>query len=248
MARSGENSLEMTEDRFLNGQVTLFQPKNGYRAAVDPVLLAAAVPCKPGDTVLDLGCGAGAILLCLNHRVPGVKVTGIDVQEELVVLANRNIEANEAGKTCAVIQGDVSEYTQEQLVDHVVINPPYLANDAATVSNDPIKSIANFEADGSLAEWLASAARNLKPKGRISLIHRADRVDEIIAHLVPNFGEVTLFPLWPKQGREAKRLIVTARKDVKSPARISSGLVLHRDNGGYTAEATAVLSGGTLAL
>ena len=84
----------LTADRFLDGRLTILQPKDGYRAAMDPVLLAAAIPAKAGERALELGCGAGVASLCLARRVPGLHVTGLEVQAAYADLARRNAEAN----------------------------------------------------------------------------------------------------------------------------------------------------------
>ncbi|MCZ8088489.1 MAG: methyltransferase, partial [Rhodobacteraceae bacterium] len=84
----------LSDDKFLMGRLRLLQPVKGYRAATDPVLLAAACPARAGETVLDLGCGAGAAGLCLATRVPGVVLAGLEVQPEYADLARRNADRN----------------------------------------------------------------------------------------------------------------------------------------------------------
>ena len=84
----------------------------------------------------------------------------------------------------------------------------------------------------------------VRPKGRLTLIHRADRVDAILRPLDARAGEITIFPLWPRRGALAKRVIVSARREVYSPTMLQPGLVLHAANGNYTAKASAVLRQG----
>ncbi|MEA1652986.1 hypothetical protein UAJ10_28720 [Nitrospirillum sp. BR 11164] len=91
---------------------------------------------------------------------------------------------------------------------------------------------------------MAAAARLLAPRGTLTMIHRADRVDEILARLAGRFGAVVLYPLWPRAGTEAKRVIVRARLGARTPARLLSGLVLHDEGGRYTPAADAALRGG----
>jgi tRNA1(Val) A37 N6-methylase TrmN6 len=233
-----------TEDRLLGGRVRLLQPAEGYRAAVDPVLLAASVRAGEGEHVLDLGCGAGAAALCLLARLPGVRVTGLEVQPELAALARANATLNGAGFEVA----EGSLLAPPPLLgpfDWVMTNPPYL--EAGRSSAPPLasKSIANVEGEVSLTAWVKAAVKLLKPKGRLAVVHRADRLADLLAALQGRgVGELRILPLWPKAGRPAGRVVVTARKGVRSPLELLSGLVLHREDGAYTDEAEAVLRGG----
>jgi len=81
-------------DQFLGGRLTVAQPKTGYRAGVDPVLLAASVPAGRGESVLELGCGVGVASLCLAARVPGLKITGVEIQPDAAILAAQNAQHN----------------------------------------------------------------------------------------------------------------------------------------------------------
>ncbi|MDT8344261.1 MAG: methyltransferase, partial [Thermohalobaculum sp.] len=96
----------LTEDRLLGGRVRLLQPGAGYRAATDPVLLAAAVPARPGERVLELGIGAGAATLCLAARVAGLVHAGLEIQPDYLALAARNAALN--GVALVLFEGDVA--------------------------------------------------------------------------------------------------------------------------------------------
>ena len=241
----------VTCDTLLAGRVTLVQPAQGYRVAIDPVLLAASVEPKAGHRVLDLGCGAGAIALCLLARCPQVHVTGLEQNPDLVDLARRNASENGMTERFEIHQGSVAAVPSAIApgsFDWVLTNPPHLEASAATASPNAARRSANMEGEAGLEAWIAAAARSLKPKGRLALIHRADRVDGIIRALAGGFGEVVLHPLWPKAGHPAKRVILHARKGVASPFRIEAGTVLHNGDGGFTDAARAVLDGGSLAM
>src|SRR5687767_14919301 len=84
----------VSADGLLGGRLRLYQPRRGYRVAIDPVLLAAAVAAEPGERVLDAGAGTGAASLCLAARVPGCVVTGVERDPELLALAMANVGAN----------------------------------------------------------------------------------------------------------------------------------------------------------
>lgn len=237
------SSGSVTEDRLLGGRVRLAQPAGGYRVAVDPVLLAAGVPARPGERALDLGAGVGAASLCLAARVPGVSVTGIELQPGLAALADANAAASGLAGRVRVVAGDLLAPPPEIApgFDHVLANPPYMRAGAHTPPPDAGRAAAHGEGEAALADWVACAARFLRPKGTVTFVHRADRFDELVSLLRGRFGEVTLIPVWPGGGKPARRVLVRARLGVRGPARLLPGLVLHGPDGGYTAEAEAVL-------
>ena len=239
------------EDALLGGRVRLRQPENGYRAAIDPVLLAAAVEPAQNAHVLEVGCGTGAALLCLAVRRPDLRLTGLEKLPRAAALALENVTLNGASARVAVLEGCLLTPPAELAgrdFDHVMMNPPYLAADRATPPPDPWKAAANVEGDARLVDWIAFARARLRPKGVLTLLHRADRLDEIMTALAGGFGGVTAFPLWPRAGQDAKRVIMQATKGVKTPARLAAGLTLHNEAGGYTAAAAAVLNGAALTL
>lgn len=231
---------------MLGGRVRLLQPRDGYRAAVDPVLLAAAMGAGPGEAVLDLGCGVGAAGFCLTARRPGVRVVGLEIQPDLAALARRNAALNGMEDWFRVAEGDAARPPEAlEGFDHVMTNPPFHEAAAGTRPGDPSRAVAHVEGGLGLAGWLKAAVKALRPKGRLALIHRADRLADILAALKGRgVGEVTVLPLWPKAGRPAGRVIVAARKGVRTPFRLLPGLVLHAGDGAYTPEAEAVLRGG----
>lgn len=239
-------------DSLLGGQVGLHQPRGGYRVAVDPVLLAASVPAASTGRLLDIGTGAGAAALCFAHRVPGSLVTGLELQPEMAALARRNVELNDMKRRVEILGGDLLRPPKELEgggFDHVIANPPYLPAERADPPPDASKAAANIEGEARLSDWVDFALRMAKLKGGVTFIHRADRLDELLALFHGRAGGIVVFPLWPKPGREAKRVIVRARPGVKTPMRLSPGLVLHEENGGYTNDALSILrDGGVLTL
>lgn len=240
--------LETSDDTLLGGRVLLKQPREGYRAAIDPVFLAAAVPALPGDLVLDVGAGVGAAALCLMRREPGCNVRGIEVQRELVRLATENVFANGLSGRIDVMVGDLLRPPPRLAPGafaHVMANPPYLAEGTATPPPDTGKARANVEGEAQIADWVRFALAMVRPKGSVTFIHRADRLDVLLAAISGKAGDIAVFPLWPGVAKPANRVIVRARKGVANPTRLLPGLVLHEADGRYTPAADAVLREGT---
>ena len=237
----------LTEDAFLDGQVKLRQPIDGYRAAIDPVLLAASVDAAAGQRVLEVGTGHGTAAICLVHRVPDCTVTGIEIQPDLVRLANDNARLNGLSTSVQIMVGDLVRPLPRIAAggfDHVMANPPYLDVPRADISPEAARAAANVEGEADLAEWIAFMLRMVRTKGTITLVHRADRLADILSLLQGHAGEVVVFPLWPKRGVPAKRVIIRARKGIRTPLALSAGLIMHQDDGSYTAVADEILRGG----
>lgn len=236
-----------TEDLLLGGRVRLRQPVAGYRAATDPVLLAAAVPAYAGERVLEFGIGAGAAALCLAARVPELHLTGLEITSLYVDLARRNAAA--AGVELTLVEGDVAAMPAAltaQSFDQVMMNPPY-APPQAIASPVAVRDLAHREGEAGLDVWLNAGLARLRSRGWLTLIHRAERLPEILATLGTRVGDVAVLPLAAREGRAAKRIVLRARKASRGPFRLLAPLVLHQgaahlaDGDDFTPAARAVL-------
>jgi tRNA1(Val) A37 N6-methylase TrmN6 len=230
----------VTEDALLGGRVRLLQPARGYRVAVDAVLLAAAIDAGPGQRVLDLGAGVGAVGLCLAARVADCSVVGVELQPELADLARRNAELNGMTARVTTVIHDLAQPLPDLgLFDYVATNPPYMAAAVADPSPERSKALATVESSADLARWLAVAVHAAQPAGGLLLIHRSDRLDEAVDRLIElGWGDVTIKHLPP-----APRVLVRARRSAAPRRQIAAPLLLHRPEGGYTEAAEAILRG-----
>jgi tRNA1(Val) A37 N6-methylase TrmN6 len=223
--------------------VRLLQPRHGYRVAIDPVLLAAAVPARPGETVLDAGLGSGAASLCLVARVPTCSASGIELQPALAELARRNAALN--GMALEVLEGDLLDAPatlRGRQFAHVITNPPYAEAGSGTVPTDPQRGRAH--GGGDTGAWVDACLKRLEPGGRLTLVHRADRLGTLLAAVEGRAGDVAVLPLWPRAGEAARRIILSTRKGSRAPLRLLCGLVLHEADGRFTPAAEAILRDG----
>ena len=237
----------ISADALLDGNIRLLQPQSGYRAAIDPVFLAAAVPAGPGDMVLDVGAGVGAVSLCLAWRERGCRVRGIEPQRDLARLAARNVELNGFVGRVEIMIGDLLRAPPRLApgtFDHVMANPPYLPAHTGSAPADAGRATAQFEGDAGLADWIRFCFSMVRPKGSVTFVYRADRIDLLLSELRTRAGEIVVFPLWPGGSKPAGRILVRARKGVAAPTRLAAGLVLHEADGRYTDAAEAVLRQG----
>lgn len=236
------------DDDFLGGRLKLRQPARGYRAGADAVMLAAACPAAAGDRVLELGCGAGAALLCLAARVPGLSLTGLERQPDMAELARYNAQAN--GLDARIVPGDLAampaELRQESFT-HVIANPPFF--EGGSEAPDESRARSRHE-ETPLEEWIDAALKRLAPKGTLTLIHRVESLDRILAALIGRAGATAVLPIVAREGREAARVIVRTTKGSRGKLRLLSPFIMHqnavheRDGEDLTPAAQAVLRQG----
>jgi tRNA1(Val) A37 N6-methylase TrmN6 len=236
----------ITEDALLGGRIRLRQPKAGYRAGLDAALLAAACDAASRARVLDAGCGAGAALLAAAARRPDAAFVGVERDPDSLALAAANIAANGMGEQVRVIAGDVAGGFRSlglKPFDAAMSNPPFFDDPGRLRGPDPAKAGA-WLADDGLAAWTGFLSKSVREGGTITLIHRADRLADILALLAPKAGSFAVRPVHPYADQPAKRVLVRAVKTGKAPLRLLPSLVLHdRSDAKHTPEAEAILRG-----
>ncbi|HXF90978.1 MAG TPA: methyltransferase [Candidatus Nitrosotenuis sp.] len=247
VAVSHNDQVDVSEDSLLGGRVIIRQPIQGYRIAIDPILLAASIPALPGETVLDVGAGVGAAALCLASRVTDCKVIGLEVQRSAVRLAAENVTLNNMRERVEIHYGDLLTPPPRLAAGtfaHVMTNPPYL--EASRVQKSAIegKAISNVEHHVTLEQWAKFCLLMVRPKGTITFIHRADRLDALLAYFHGKLGDIVIFPLWPGEGRPAKRVLIRGRKSSQGSLTLAPGLVLHHGEGKYSLQAEDILRNG----
>jgi tRNA1(Val) A37 N6-methylase TrmN6 len=242
-------TLEIVEDKFLDGRLLLKQPVTGYRSAIDPVLLAAAVPeVRPGGKVLDLGCGVGTALFCYGWRVPKAMLFGVELDAKAAELARTNADINMMQGRSLISTTDILSLPESDVPGQfyqVFANPPYMDTTEGNPSPDADRARSNMEGKARLKDWISVMLKLLRPKGGFTMIHRADRTDEIICHLHRRAGDITIIPLWPRDGEAARRVLIRARKGVKGGVILHPGIVLHGPGDArYTRAASKILREG----
>jgi tRNA1(Val) A37 N6-methylase TrmN6 len=241
-----------TTDQFLGGRISVVQPAQGHRAGSDAVFLAAAAPARAGQSVLDIGAGAGVAGLCLLARIGGLNVTAVEIDPLLVGLAADNAAKNGFAENFQAIAADVTSPgkalgeagLKRESCPQLIANPPFYAESDVRAAPDSNRAAAHVMREGGLAAWVRFFAAMAAPNGILTLIHRPDCLGELLELLDRRFGDIAVFPLFPKKGEAAKRIIVQAKKGSRAGLSLLPGLVLHDRDGRYTPAAEAVLRGG----
>lgn len=239
----------LSQDAFLGGRLQIKQPRKGYRAGVDPVFLASAVPATSGQSVLELGLGVGVASLCLASRVKGLAQYGVEIQPDYAALARENAAENNVN--LEVVEADIAALPPElkaMSFDHVIMNPPYYQRQNGSAAHDPGRETSLGETLA-LSEWITAGVKRLKPGGILTLIQRIDRLPEVI-EACHGMGALELRPLAPRMGRAAVLGLVHMRKGGRTPFQLYAPLILHdgdrheADKESYCPQVKAILREG----
>lgn len=238
--------IELTEDTILNGKITLFQPKKGYRVAIDPILLSHFVNIQPNQNILDVGCGVGTISLILKKKENTSEIFAIDIDETMCEICKKNSLKNalEINVINISIENIINnKLLKNKLFDHVVTNPPFFEQKSSRISKT--KLLANFETI-QLSDWILCCLKKVKNKGIFSIIHSAHRLNDILHTLNRKVGNIEIIPIYSTEKSDAIRVIVKCIKNSKAHTRISNSLLLHEKDGKYTDNLNEILCGKNL--
>lgn len=245
-APDAPTAADVTENALLGGKVRLLQPARGYRAGMDAALLAAAVPARDSERVLEAGCGAGAVLMQIAARCQGAQMMGLERDPVAAGLASHNATLNGVSDRVSVVTGDVATgfaALKRAPFDWAVSNPPFFDDEGSLRAPAPAKRGA-WIADDGLAAWIRFLVAGVRDGGRIVVIHRADRLADLLALLGERCGSVAIRPVQPFADQPAKRVLIQAVRGGRAPLRLLPALVLHDRSGAkHTAEAEAILTG-----
>jgi tRNA1(Val) A37 N6-methylase TrmN6 len=235
---------DITEDAVLGGRLHLRQPRRGHRVGHDAILLAAATGGAYGERAIDLGAGVGSAGLALARRVPGLRVTLVEIDQALCELARQNVVLNRLEERVEIVRADAGHLDLPPAsADRVLMNPPFNDPVKQNVSPDASRALAHMADPDTLRLWTKSAARVLKPQGILTLIWRADGLADALNALAADFGAVVVLPVHPRPGVPAIRVLVRAQKSGQAPPALLPGLELNDANGKPSAAAEAVLRG-----
>ena len=246
-----QDSVNNSLNEFLAGKISLFQPIDGYRANTDSILLASAIEAKVGQTVLELGCGVGTVLFSLMSRVPDLRVVGVEIQKRYVELATRNADHN--GFKAKILECDITAIPSDAKnlrYDHVILNPPFFSSIGSMPLAQKDKDIAKREGNATLDDWLDIAVKRCSLNGHIILIHRAEKLGQILKKMDRTIGDIKILPVSSFKGKNAHRVIVKGKKGSRAPLQILPPLLIHEicksDNSQkiYTKIAESILRGG----
>lgn len=249
---AGTVPASLTEDGFLGGRLRILQPEKGFRAGIDSVFLAAAVPCAAGDSVFEAGIGTGVAALCLLARSPTIHLTGIEHAARYAMLCEENAKRNGFEANVRVIRADLKDALRRDAAalpppgsfSHALANPPYHEEGKSTPSPNLLKAQAHAFAPADLDLWIKVLHTMVANRGSVTMVYKAEMLGRILEVMEDRFGDIRVGPLYPRAASTANRVLVQGIKGSKAPLQLLRGLVLHDENGRFTPEAQAVLKDG----
>lgn len=239
-----------SDDLFLGGVLTIRQPRNGYRAGTDAVLLAALMTPETAEAgpVIDVGAGVGVVGLCVAARCPTANVTLVERDPHLVKLASGNVDRNGLRDRVTVVETDIMRATsaleragiESESFAVVLANPPYHDDWRSTAARSQLKTVSHQMPEDGLEGWARFMCRMAAPGGRAAMIHKADALPSILSAFEGRFGSIAVLPIYARAGEPAIRVIVEGIKGSRAPLVFRPGLVLHEPGQNFVPEVEAI--------
>ncbi len=248
---------DIVTDAILDGRLRLRQPRTGHKAGTDAILLAAAAEPRKDDRMVDVGAGVGTVGLALGLREATLTGVLLDIDPANGALAGENCRLNGLDGRLRVAVADLFDPASRKAAgletgaaSLVVTNPPFLIGRESRPSPHPGRARAHsLDATGGSrqhGDWLRAALSLLAPKGRLHLIHRPDALAALLFVCEGRLGALRIRPIFGKPNTPAIRIILSGVKGSRAPASIEPSLVLHEDDGRFTAAAEAIHRGDAL--
>lgn len=233
----------------MGGKLSVTQPKTGFRAGLDSVLLGASVP-DGARRLLDLGAGVGvAGLTALTHD-PVLEAVFAEIDPETADLARKNIAENGFAHRASVLTLDVlasgsarkTAGLGSDLFDVVIANPPYFA--AGTLAPDTTRASARHMKGDALEGWVKAAVSCAHAQGTVIFIHAAEALPQLLAAFDARMGNIMVLPLGPRPGMAASRVLIRGQKGSRAPLTLLPQMALHgKDGHGFSPQFDAIFRG-----
>lgn len=228
-----------TIDDLQNGY-KIIQKANSFRYGVDAVLLADFAEIKKKHSVIDLGTGTGIIPILIYARKKPAEITAVEIQQDMAEMAERSIKLNgleENIKVLCMDMKDTPELLGKARYDCVVTNPPYVKKECGINNPSETKAIARFEILCSLEELMKTSRELLKPGGKLFMVHRTDRLADIIFEMRTNGIEPKRIRfVHPYMGKRPNLLLIEGARGGNKELKFMDPLYIHDEKGNYTEE------------
>ena len=218
----------------------LLQKKDGFCFGVDAVLLAHFALVAKNSTVIDLGTGTGIIAVLMAAKKEPHKVIGLEIQPEMAAMADRSVKLNGLDNKVTIVQGDIKEATKlfgASSFDAVVSNPPYMGKGGGLLNPADTKAIARHEILCTLEDVVSTAANLLRPGGKFSMVHRPQRLADIIFLMRSyNIEPKYLKFVYPSPGKKPNLLLISGTRNGNPELRVQEPLYIYDSEGNYSKE------------
>lgn len=220
-------------------ELKIIQNKDGFCFGIDSILLSDFAKEIPNNAkVIDLGTGTGIISILLCEKTKLSKIIGIEIQKEVYELAKRNIKLNNLENKFEVINENIKnleKILEKNSYDAIVTNPPYKKENTGLTNENKLKLISRHEIEANLEDFIQISSKLLKNNGAFYMVHRPERLTDIIENLRKNKLEPkTLQLIYPKINKQPTMILIKAIKNAKPFLKIKEPLIIYNEDNTYT--------------